>query len=350
MKTILITGSGGLVGFNVARTFHFLGWRVVGIDNNMRGTIFGPNGDVLDQIRVLINECQNYEHHSIDIRDNLELVKIFKNNKIDAIVHAAGQPSHDAAASIPTDDLFINVIGTFNLLEFTRKYCPESPFIFLSTNKVYGDNPNQLVNMIETDFRYKIVDDAFPNGIHERLSIDQSTHSLFGVSKTSADLYVQEYGKYFGIPTCCLRAGCITGSEQSGVQLHGFLNYLIRTNLKGETYNIYGYGGKQVRDNIHPIDIAWFIKLFIERPKYGEVYNIGGGYHNSCSILEAIIMLDEYSANKTKFRQLDEPRIGDHICYYTDLSKIRKDYPGFRISEELDAIIVTTIEKLRANS
>jgi CDP-paratose 2-epimerase len=254
--------------------------------------------------------------------------------KPDAIVHTAAQPSHDKAAAIPFEDFDTNAVGTFNLLEATRRYTTQIPFVHLSTNKVYGDAPN-LINMVELEKRYDYADDTYQDGIAESFSIDQTKHSLFGASKVSADISVQEYGRYFNMPTACLRGGCLTGPNHSGVELHGFLSYLIKCNLEEKEYTVFGYKGKQVRDNIHSLDVARFIEEFIAAPRIAEVYNIGGGKENSCSILEAFDMIVSLSNKAMKYKYSDENRIGDHICYYSDLRKMKAHYPNWSITKTL---------------
>ena len=258
-------------------------------------------------------------------------------------MHTAAQPSHDKAASIPFDDFDVNAVGTLNLLESTRQVCPESPFVHLSTNKVYGDGPNEI-KLTELEKRWEYADPLFANGIPETFSIDQCKHSLFGASKVAADVMVQEYGRYFGMATCCLRGGCLTGPSHSGVELHGFLSYLIKCNLEGRTYKIFGYQGKQVRDNIHSEDVAQFIDCFIQSPRKGEVYNLGGGKENSCSILEAFESCEECSGKRQVFEYVDEHRVGDHICYYSDLSKTLEHYPQWKQRYTLSSTIEQIVE------
>ena len=279
MKKILITGSNGLIGYELSNFFAKKGYTVIGIDNNFRKKFFGDNGDTSLMRKKLLNSFRNYKHFNQDVRDKKKLEKIFKHFKPNAVIHCAAQPSHDYAAQIPFDNFEINANATLNLLELNKKYTPKSPFIFLSTNKVYGDRPNYL-KIVEKKTRWEFIS-KYKNGIDENFSIDQSLHSLFGASKVAADLLVQEYGRYFNMYTCCLRGGCLTGKNQSGVELHGFLNYLIKCNKKKITYKIFGYKGKQVRDNIHSSDVAKFIDLFIKKPRIAEVYNIGGGKKNS---------------------------------------------------------------------
>jgi CDP-paratose 2-epimerase len=274
------------------------------------------------------------------------VLDLIKSIKPDAIIHTAAQPSHDKAASIPFDDFDVNAVGTLNLLEATRQFCTDSPFVHMSTNKVYGDGPNS-VPLNELDTRWDYADPTYENGISESFSIDQCKHSLFGASKVAADIMVQEYGRYFGMATCCIRGGCLTGPSHSGVELHGFLSYLVKCNLEEKTYNIFGYKGKQVRDNIHSEDVAQFIDLFVQSPHSGEVYNLGGGKDNSCSILEAFEICETFSGKKQKYVYLDENRIGDHICYYSDLTKIKEHYPEFKIKNSLERTINQIVEASR---
>src|SRR6516225_9798537 len=286
MKSLLVTGSSGLIGSEVAAYFAGIGWRVHGIDNNQRAVFFGEQGDTRWNQRRLQTTLKAFTHHELDIRDRAGLARLVRDVKPDAIVHAAAQPSHDRAAAIPFDDFDTNAVGTLNLLEAVRQACPEAPFAHMSTNKVYGDRPNAIA-LRELPTRWEYDDPAFADGIAEDFPIDQSMHSLFGASKVAGDVLVQEYGRYFNIPTCCLRGGCLTGPSHSGVELHGFLSYLVLCNLEGRIYKIFGYKGKQVRDNIHSLDVARFIDCFIRSPRVAEVYNIGGGRENSISILEA---------------------------------------------------------------
>ena len=335
---LLVTGSSGLIGSEVCVYFSKMGHLIHGIDNNQRATFFGPQGDTTWRLKELRNTLPSFTHHSIDIRNRREVLDLIKNIKPHAIVHTAAQPSHDKAASIPFDDFDVNADGTINLLEAARQFCKDSPFVHMSTNKVYGDGPNKI-KLKELPQRWEYDDQQFVDGIPETFSIDQSKHSLFGASKVAADIMVQEYGRYFGMASCCLRGGCLTGPSHSGVELHGFLSYLVKCNLEGSTYKIFGYKGKQVRDNIHSEDVARFIDCYLEDPYVGEVYNIGGGHANSCSILEAFQICQEISGKKQIFEYLDENRIGDYICYYSDLSKIKKHYPKFKIRKSLEQTI-----------
>ncbi len=339
MKRLLVTGSSGLIGSEVCNYFSQRGWNVHGVDNNQRALFFGPNGDTRGNQFRMLKELKNFEHHEIDIRNRDGIIELIRTLKPDAIVHTAAQPSHDKAAEIPFDDFDTNAVGTLNLLEATKRFSLEVPFIHMSTNKVYGEAPNELA-LVELDSRYEINDPNFLNGIPESFRIDQTKHSLFGASKVAADILVQEYGLYFGMPTVCLRGGCLTGPNHSGVELHGFLSYLIKCNLEQKSYNIFGYKGKQVRDNIHSFDVARFIDFFIDSPKVGKVYNIGGGKNNTCSIIEAFQTISELSGIEMKSMYVNQNRIGDHICYYSDLSKMKSDFPEWNITKTLNDIFV----------
>lgn len=330
----MVTGSSGLIGSEVVRYFDRYGWKTYGIDNNMRADFFGEKGDTRWSQGQLINDCKNFEHIEIDIRDRKAVLTLMEKVKPEFICHTAAQPSHDLAASRPFDDFDVNASGTLNLLEATRLYCKESPFAHMSTNKVYGDAPNFL-NLVENDTRYDFADEKYKDGISESFTIDQSKHSLFGASKVAGDIMVQEYGRYFNMPTCALRGGCLTGPNHSGVELHGFLSYLIKTNIVGNEYTIYGYKGKQVRDNIHSLDVARFIEAFFMNPRVGEVYNLGGGRDNSVSILEAFKMIEEITGKKMNYQYSDKNREGDHMCYISDLSKMKSHYPQWDISKSL---------------
>jgi CDP-paratose 2-epimerase len=336
-KVVLVTGSCGLIGSEVSLFFFQLGFNVVGIDNNLRAVFFGPEGDTTWVLSRLREKISGYRHSTLDIRNREVLLPFIKEVKPDLIVHTAAQPSHDRAAAIPFLDFETNALGTLHLLEAARQYCPESPFIHMSTNKVYGDRPNGIL-LKEFESRWDYADPAYENGIPEDLSIDQSKHSLFGASKVAADVMVQEYGRYFNMPTCCLRGGCLTGPNHSGVELHGFLSYLIKCNMEGREYTVYGYKGKQVRDNIHSHDVARFMLEFSTTPRVGEVYNLGGGKQNSCSILEAFEIVQHHTKRAMKWRYVDENRSGDHICYYSDLRKMKTHYPTWSITKTVDTI------------
>jgi CDP-paratose 2-epimerase len=343
MKRLLVTGSSGLIGSEVVTHFARAGWKVHGVDNNMRADFFGPQGDTRWNLRRLQEAHPGLEHHEVDIRNRAAVIELLRSVRPTAVVHTAAQPSHDLAASRPFDDFDVNAVGTLNLLEASRLACPESPFVHMSTNKVYGDAPNEIA-LSELPKRWDYADPAYTDGIREAFRIDQSKHSLFGASKVAADIMVQEYGRYFGMPTCCLRGGCLTGPNHSGVELHGFLSFLIKCNLEGRTYRIFGYKGKQVRDNIHSHDVVAFMERFIEAPRRGEVYNIGGGRANSVSILEAFDLIADISGKAMKHEYLEQNRQGDHICYISDLSKMKAHYPGWGITKDLR----TTFEEIHA--
>ena len=347
VRTILITGSSGLIGSEVAAYFGSEGWQVHGADNNQRAVFFGPQGDTRWNQKRLQATVPGFRHHELDIRDRQGVIDLVATLRPDAIIHAAAQPSHDRAAEIPFDDFDTNAGGTLNLLEAARRLRPESPFVFMSTNKVYGDRPN-TIKLKELATRWDYDDPAFEHGVDEQFPIDQSKHSLFGASKVAGDVMVQEYGRYFGIPTCCLRGGCLTGPNHSGVELHGFLSYLVKCNVQGREYKIYGYEGKQVRDNIHAYDVARFIGCFIENPRVAEVYNLGGGKQNTCSILEAFAAAERFSGKRQVYTYVDRPRDGDHICYYSDLRKTRAHYPRWDITVTLEQTIRQIVERSAA--
>jgi len=338
-QKILVTGSSGLIGSEVSEYFSKAGWEVHGVDNNGRAAFFGPKGDTRWNQKRLEAKLDGFRHHELDIRDRGAVLKLLDSVKPDAVVHTAAQPSHDLAARVPFEDFDTNAVGTLNVLEAMRQAVPTSPLVHMSTNKVYGDAPNELpLDELETRWDYARAEDK--PGIAEDFRIDQSKHSLFGASKVAADVMVQEYGRYFGMKTCCLRGGCLTGPNHSGVELHGFLSYLVRCNVAGEPYTIYGYKGKQVRDNIHAEDVARFAHAFIAEPRSGEVYNLGGGRDNSCSILEAFAIAERVSGKKMNHRYLDQAREGDHICYISNLAKMRAHYPKWDLTKSLEDIFV----------
>jgi CDP-paratose 2-epimerase len=343
MKSVLVTGSSGLIGSEVAAYFSSQGWAVHGVDNNQRAVFFGPGGDTRWNQQRLAAQLRHFEHHELDVRDRDGVLALVASLQPDAIVHAAAQPSHDRAAAIPFDDFDTNATGTLNMLEAARRACPGSPFVHMSTNKVYGDRPNTIA-LRELPTRWDYDDPKFAGGIAEDLPIDQSMHSLFGASKVAADVMVQEYGRYFGMPTCCLRGGCLTGPSHSGVELHGFLSYLIKCNIEQIEYRVFGYKGKQVRDNIHSLDVARFIHAFVEAPRSGEVYNLGGGKGNSCSILEAFEMVAARTGLAQRYVYVDQARAGDHICYYSDLRKMKAHYPGWDITQSLSDTMGQIVE------
>ena len=344
MNTLLVTGSSGLIGSEVCAYFaRELGYTVHGVDNNQRAVFFGPQGDTRWNQQRLQQELPGFVHHEFDIRDRCCVLTLLKDLRPSVIVHTAAQPSHDRAAAIPFDDFDTNAAGTLNLLEAARQFCPESPFIHMSTNKVYGDAPNRIA-LRECETRWDYAASEYEHGIPETFTIDQSKHSLFGASKVAADVMVQEYGRYFGMPTCCLRGGCLTGPNHSGVELHGFLSYLVKCNLEDREYKIYGYKGKQVRDNIHSLDVARFMAEFVAAPRVGEVYNLGGGKANSCSILEAFKMTQRFTGKAQTYTYVDESRNGDHICYYSDLRKMRAHYPKWDVTKSLEKTIQEIVE------
>lgn len=334
MKKLLVTGSSGLIGSEVCTHFAKQGWEIHGVDNNQRAVFFGESGDTRWNQRRLEKNIDHFVHHELDIRDRQGVLELIKGVGPDAIVHTAAQPSHDRAADIPFEDFDTNAVGTFNLLEATRRFSTEVPFVHMSTNKVYGDAPNRI-DLVEKETRYDYADPAYKNGIPETFTIDQSKHSLFGSSKVAADISVQEYGRYFEMPTCVLRGGCLTGPSHSGVELHGFLSYLVKCNLEEREYTIFGYKGKQVRDNIHSYDVARFIEEFLKAPRVAEVYNLGGGKNNTCSILEAFQIIEDISGKPMRYKYDEQNRSGDHICYYSDLRKMKSHYPNWDITKTL---------------
>jgi CDP-paratose 2-epimerase len=347
MKTLLVTGSSGLIGSEVCQYFaNEGGYTIHGLDNNQRAVFFGPQGDTRWNQHRLERELKGFVHHELDIRDRAGVHALLAELRPSAIVHTAAQPSHDRAAAIPFDDFDTNATGTLNLLEAARQVCPESAFVHMSTNKVYGDAPN-LIPLRELETRWDYADPAFAHGIPESFTIDQSKHSLFGASKVAADVMVQEYGRYFNMPTCCLRGGCLTGPNHTGVELHGFLSYLVKCNLEGRHYTVFGYKGKQVRDNIHSLDVARFMAAFIAAPRVGEVYNLGGGKDNSCSILEAFTITEGFTGKQQQYTYTDQNRAGDHICYYSDLRKMRAHYPSWDITKSLTTTIEEIVEAWR---
>lgn len=336
-QTVLVTGSCGLIGSEVSVYFGQLGYPIVGVDDNHRAIFFGPEGDTSRSLERLRRDIPSYRHAALDIRNREGIAALIAEVKPGLLVHAAAQPSHDRAAAIPFLDFEVNAGGTLNLLEAVRQSSPETVFVHLSTNKVYGDRPN-TIRMKELATRWDYDDTQYENGIAEDFSIDQSKHSIFGASKVAGDIMVQEYGRYFGIATACLRGGCLTGPNHAGVELHGFLSYLIKCNVERRLYKVYGYKGKQVRDNIHAHDVAVFIQRFAENPRIAEVYNLGGGKQNSCSILEAFAKAEALTGHPMHYEYRDENRAGDHVCYYSDLRKMELHYPGWSVTRSLDRI------------
>lgn len=343
MKKLLVTGSSGLIGSEVCLHFAEMGWEIHGVDNNQRAVFFGPQGDTRWNQKRLQSQLPDFHHHEIDIRDREKVIALIAEVQPDAIVHTAAQPSHDRAAAIPFDDFDTNAVGTLNMLEATRRYNTKTPFAHMSTNKVYGDAPNRIP-MNELQTRWDYADAQYEHGIPENFTIDQSKHSLFGASKVAADVMVQEYGRYFDMPTCCLRGGCLTGPNHTGVELHGFLSYLVKCNLEEKEYTVFGYKGKQVRDNIHSYDVARFIEEFIKAPRIAEVYNLGGGKDNTCSILEAFTIAEKFSGKKMKYKYEEKNREGDHICYYSDLRKMKAHFPEWDITKSLEDTIREIVE------
>jgi CDP-paratose 2-epimerase len=342
-KTCLITGSNGLIGSEVCVYFARRGFKIHGVDNNQRAVFFGPQGDTRWNQQRLQADITGFHHHEIDIRDRAGVEQLVREVSPDLLVHAAAQPSHDRAAAIPFDDFDTNAVGTLNLLEACRRHRSDVVFVHMSTNKVYGDGPNRIA-LVEQERRWDYADHHREHGIPETFSIDQSLHSLFGASKVAGDVLVQEYGRYFQMATCCLRGGCLTGPNHSGVELHGFLSYLVKCNLEEREYSVFGYKGKQVRDNIHSEDVAGFMHEFFGQPRCGEVYNIGGGKENSCSILEAFALVEEHGGRKQKFSYKDQARVGDHICYYSDLRKMKAHYPRWTLAHSLPQIVAEMVE------
>jgi CDP-paratose 2-epimerase len=337
-KTALVTGSSGLIGSEAVSFLDERGWAVHGVDNNMRRDFFGEHGDTTWNLERLRGTTRRFEHHDVDIRDRATMLRLVDELKPDLVIHAAAQPSHDLAASRPFDDFDVNAVGTLNLLEAARRSCPDAPFAFLSTNKVYGDAPNEL-SLVELETRWDYADPAQKDGIDETCRIDATMHSLFGASKVAADILVQEYGRYFGMPTVCFRGGCLTGPHHSGAELHGFLAYIARAIREGRTYRVFGYKGKQVRDNIHSFDVCTAIMAFSERPVSGAVYNLGGGRDNSISVLEAIERLEGLLGRRLEREYVEEARRGDHICYISDLTRLRSDFPEWEVTIALDEIL-----------
>jgi CDP-paratose 2-epimerase len=337
-KTVLVTGSSGLIGSEAVEHFDRQGHAVVGIDNNMRREFFGAAGDTLWNLERLKNSTRNFTHFAADIRDRAALDELFRSRRFDLIVHCAAQPSHDKARDIPILDFEVNALGTIHLLEATRQHSPEAVFVFLSTNKVYGDAPNE-VPLVELPTRWEYARPEDFHGISENCRIDRTLHSLFGTSKAAADLVAQEYGRYFKMNVGVFRGGCLTGPSHSGVELHGFLSYLVKATMGGRKYSVFGYKGKQVRDNIHSHDVVRAIEAFAASPRPGEVYNMGGGRENSVSMLEAIAKIERLTGKKLDWSYVDENRKGDHICYISDLRKFQSHYPNWQLTKSLDDIL-----------
>jgi len=335
-KTVLVTGFSGLIGSEAVEHFDRQGYTVHGVDNkNIRRIFFGDPGDTTWNLDRLLRTARNFTHHDLDIRHRISIETLFRSHRFDLIIHCAAQPSHDKAPDISILDFEVNALGTVNLLEATRLCCPEAVFIFLSTNKVYGDAPNEVpLKELETRWEYARPEDY--KGISENCRIDRTLHSLFGASKAAADLMAQEYGRYFGMKVGVFRGGCLTGPSHSGVELHGFLSYLVKVAISGGTYSVFGYKGKQVRDNIHCHDVVRAIEAFAASPRCGEVYNLGGGRENSISMLEAIHKIEQMTGKKLNWKYVEENRKGDHICYISDLTKFKSHYPNWQITIGLD--------------
>ena len=346
MSLVIITGSTGLVGSEAVNFFCDKGFDVIGIDNNLRKFFFGKDGSTIWVKKKLLKRNKNFKNLNLDIRNYEKLKKIFKkySRNVSLIIHCAAQPSHDYGKNHPIIDFNVNATGTLNLLELTKKYCPNSPFIFMSTNKVYGDNPNKL-KLIEKKNRWELSKkNKYFKGIDEDFSIDRCTHSFFGVSKTYADLIVQEYGNNVGLKTACFRAGCITGPNHSGAKLHGFLSYLVKSSLSKKKYTVIGYKGKQVRDNLHSFDLVNCFWEFYKKPKKGEVYNIGGGRYSNCSVVEALNLVEKLTNIKIQRQIIKTPRVGDHIWYVSNLSKFKKHYPSWKQKYNTKRILEELIE------
>src|SRR5215213_8873620 len=335
---VLVTGSSGLIGSEAVTFFDRMEFAVTGVDNNMRADFFGPKGDTSWNRQRLESTCRRFTHRTLDIRDRISVDELLKSEKFDIIVHAAAQPSHDLAAKRPFDDFDVNAVGTLNLLEATRRHRPDAVFVHMSTNKVYGDGPN-FVPLKELETRYDYADPRYDHGIAEDFPIDRCLHSLFGASKVAGDVLAQEYGKYFGMKTGVFRGGCLTGPSHSGVELHGFLSYLIDVSLREAPYTIFGYKGKQVRDQIHSYDVINAFWHFAQNPRPGEVYNLGGGKENAASLLECVELIAAASGKRPKLTYNDTNRVGDHICYYSDLRKLRSHFPGWKKKYSLEQIV-----------
>jgi CDP-paratose 2-epimerase len=342
-SNILVTGSSGLIGSEAVEHFDRQGHAVAGVDNNMRRDFLGPAGDTTWNLERLKRSTRNFHHYDLDIRDRGGVMALFQEYSFDLVIHCAAQPSHDKARDIPLTDFEVNALGTLNLLEATRQHSPEAVFILMSTNKVYGDAPNEKP-LHELETRYDYADSADVRGIDETCRIDRTLHSVFGASKVAADVMAQEYGRYFGMNVGVFRGGCLTGPSHSAVELHGFLSYLVKVAVSGQTYHVYGYKGKQVRDNIHSYDVIRAMEEFAANPRPGEVYNMGGGRDNSVSIIEAIQRIEETTGRKIAYTYHEENRKGDHICYISDLGKFKSHYPGWSVTRSLDAILVEMIE------
>lgn len=341
---ILVTGSNGLIGSEAVMFFDRLGFTVTGVDNNMRADFFGPQGDTNWNRQRLEAKCKQFRHMTLDVRDRAEIEDLFRANDFDLIIHAAAQPSHDLAASRAFDDFDVNAGGTLNLLEACRRHRPCAVFILMSTNKVYGDGPNHIP-LVELETRWDFADATYAEGIPETFPIDHTLHSLYGASKLAGDIIAQEYGRYFGLKTGIFRGGCLAGPYHSNVELHGFLGYLVITALREAPYTIFGYKGKQVRDQIHSKDVVNAFWHFAQNPRPGEVYNLGGGKENAASLLECVELIAQISGKRPKLDYCEQHRKGDHICYYTDLRKLRSHFPNWRLSRSLPQIVEEMVGK-----
>jgi CDP-paratose 2-epimerase len=337
--SVLVTGSSGLIGSELVAYFDTRAELVAGVDNNMRADFFGRGGDTRWNLQRLRETCPRFRHYELDVRDRDGLDRLYRDaGGFDLVIHCAAQPSHDLAAARPFDDFDVNAVGTMNVLETTRRRSPDAVFVFLSTNKVYGDAPNELP-LVELDRRWEYARPEDHDGVTEEMRVDRSKHSIFGASKLAADVMTQEYGRYFGMKTHCLRGGCLTGPNHSGVELHGFLSYLVKAQMTGKTYRIFGYKGKQVRDNIHSYDVARAVEAIYRAPRAGAVYNIGGGRANSCSILEAFDLVERITGRRMRHEYVEQAREGDHICYISNLARLRGDYLGWDITRSLEDIV-----------
>ena len=338
MRKVLVTGSSGLIGSEAVRHYHARGCTVVGVDNNMRREFFGPAGDTTAVLKELRESLKDFHPLALDIRNRPAIEDLFRQHRFDLIVHCAAQPSHDRAAGIPVKDFEVNALAVVYLLEATRQHCPDAVFLHLSTNKVYGDAPNELP-LVEQETRWEYARPEDFHGISESCRIDRCLHSVFGASKAAADVMAQEYGKYYGLRVGVFRAGCLTGPRHAGVELHGFLSYLVKVAVSGRPYTVFGYKGKQVRDQIHSKDVIAALDAFARNPRPGEVYNLGGGRDNSASILECFAKLEGLTRSPVQWSYNEQARKGDHICYISDLRKFQSHFPGWRISRSLDSII-----------
>jgi CDP-paratose 2-epimerase len=338
MKRALVTGSSGLIGSEAVTFLDARGWEVHGVDNNMRRDFFGPDGDTTWNLERVRRATHHFTHHDVDVRDRAAMADLVRARRPDLVIHCAAQPSHDLAKDRPFDDFDVNAGGTLNLLEAVRRHRPEAPFIHMSTNKVYGDAPNELP-LVEKETRWDYARPEDHDGIDESCRVDACLHSLFGASKLAADVMVQEYGRYFGMPTACLRGGCLTGPHHAGAELHGFLAYLAKAVVEGRTYRVFGYKGKQVRDNIHAHDVCELFLAIHDRPRVAAVYNLGGGRANSVSVLEAITRFQELTGRTLATEYVDQNRVGDHVCYISNLGRLKRDYPGWSVTRPLDQVM-----------